>query len=154
MAFLSDQDQQVLRDKFAAEMDRDVRLLFFTRRPSRLILPGQPPPEQDFQYLRQAEQLMEEVAALSPKLKLEVIDFQADAARARAYAVDKVPALMLEADGTALRFFGLPAGYEFSTFIQDVLDLSTNHIELSDEAQRFLQGLEQDVHLQVFVTPT
>ena len=52
------------------------------------------------------------------------------------------------------RFLGVVAGHEFSTLIQDILDLSTNTIELSDETKEILSGLEEDVHLQVFVTPT
>lgn len=154
MAFLSDQDQQALREKFAAEMRDDVRLHFFTRSAPVLIIPGQAPPQHDYQYLQQAQELMQEVTALSPKLSLEIHDIQTDAAAARAYRVDSVPALMVQAGDTALRFFGLPAGYEFSTFIQDVLDLSTGSIQLSDETQTFLRELNQDVHLRVFVTPT
>lgn len=154
MAFLSDQDQQALREKFSAEMRDDVRLHFFTRSAPALIIPGQAQPEHDYQYLRQAEELMQEVTALSPKLSLTVHDVQRDAAAARQHRIDKVPALVVQANDTGLRFFGLPAGYEFSTFIQDVVDLSTGNIQLSEETQTYLRGLEQDVHLLVFVTPT
>lgn len=154
MAFLSEQDQQALREKFAEEMRDDVRLHFFTQTASPLVLPGQAQPEGDFQYLRQAQELMQEVTALSPKLSLEIHDVRTDAAKAREHGVDRVPALLVQSGDTALRFFGLPAGYEFSTFIQDVIDLSTGSIQLSEAAQTYLKGLEQDVHLRVFVTPT
>ena len=154
MGFLSEQDQQTLRSKFAEEMDKDVKLLLFTRTAPLLIVPGQEQNPQDYEYLRQARELMEEIAALSPKLSLEVCDVRTDAARAQEYHVDKLPAVLLESGETALRFFGLPAGYEFSTFIQDTLDLSRGDIQLSDEAQTYLRNLDHDVHLQVFVTPT
>ena len=154
MAFLPEQDQQALREKFATEMQADVRLHFFTMTAPVLVLPGQAQPEHDYQYLRQAQELMQEVTALSPKLSLDVHDIRSDTAVAREYRIDKVPALVVQVKDTGLRFFGLPAGYEFSTFIQDVIDLSTGNIQLSEETQTFLRGLEQDVHLQVFVTPT
>jgi hypothetical protein len=54
----------------------------------------------------------------------------------------------------AVRFLGLPAGYEFSTLAADLVDLSTGHVDLSAPAQAELRELAQDVHLQVFVPPT
>ena len=54
----------------------------------------------------------------------------------------------------AIRFLGLPAGYEFSTLVADIVDVSTGNIALSEATQEELRGLEQDLHLQVFVTPT
>ena len=54
----------------------------------------------------------------------------------------------------AIRFLGLPAGYEFSTLIADIVDVSTGTVALSEATQTELRGLEQDLHLQVSVTPT
>src|SRR5437016_5043564 len=115
MAFLSDQDQQLLREKFAEEMQKDVKLRLFTRTAPLIFVPGQEQQNaQDFEYLRQARELMEEIVGLSPKLSLEVHDIRTDPAKAQDYQVDKIPAVLLESGDTALRFFGLPAGYEFS----------------------------------------
>ncbi len=54
----------------------------------------------------------------------------------------------------AVRFLGLPAGYEFSTLIADIVDASTGQLALSEATQDELRALDQDLHLQVFVTPT
>ena len=67
-----------------------------------------------------------------------------------------VPALVLRGPTEAglVRFFGLPAGYEFSTLIADIVDVSKNNIQLSERTQTELANLTEDVHIQVFVTPT
>lgn len=154
MAFIPESDQQLLRQMFADQLQQDITLKLFTRREPSLIIPGAPEP--DMGLLRQTRQLMEEVTALSPKIRLDVLDVVGDAEAFRSYRIDRdlLPAVLVEAEATALRFIGVPAGSEFSTFIQDILDLSQGSVKLSEETQEYLRGLEKDVHLQVFVTPT
>jgi len=53
-----------------------------------------------------------------------------------------------------VRFLGLLAGYEFSTLIADIVDVSTANVSLSETTHAELRGIDQDLHLQVFVTPT
>ncbi|HEV2582228.1 MAG TPA: hypothetical protein VGT44_15335 [Ktedonobacteraceae bacterium] len=53
-----------------------------------------------------------------------------------------------------MRFFGIPAGYEFSWLVEDLLDLSTGTTKLSEKTRTALQEIDQDLHIQVFVTPT
>jgi glutaredoxin-like protein len=53
-----------------------------------------------------------------------------------------------------VRYFGIPAGYEFSTLIEDILDVSRGTTNLSDTTREILATIDQDLHIQVFVTPT
>ena len=53
-----------------------------------------------------------------------------------------------------MRFIGLPAGYEFSTLVADLVDVSKGTPALSETTQDELRELDQDLQLQVFVTPT
>lgn len=56
---------------------------------------------------------------------------------------------------TGIRYLGFPGGQEFTTFLQDLVDLSTHEsVTLSDETQDWLRSLTEPVHLEVFVTPT
>jgi alkyl hydroperoxide reductase subunit AhpF len=56
---------------------------------------------------------------------------------------------------TGIRYLGFPGGQEFTTFLQDLVDLSTNEaVSLSAETQEWLRSLTEPVHLEVFVTPT
>lgn len=150
MPYIPDEDQQFLREQFSEHMEQQVTVLLFTKKPSVLFIPGTP----DTSQLQQTQELLEEVASLSDKLAIEVYDYVNDGEITRQHKVDKIPAVLLQSDGTALRFFGTPAGYEFSTLIQDIFDLSTGNIELAEETQEYLRNLDHDIHIQVFVTPT
>ena len=152
--FISAKDQQFLRDKFDTELTNDVKISLFTQRETRIMLPGVDP--QLSEYCAHANQLMNEVASLSDKIDLNIYYFITDTSKAQEYKIDKVPAIVLESEGNsgAPRFFGLPAGYEFSTFLQDILDVSNGNIDLSEEAQQQLKEITKDVHILVFTTPT
>jgi hypothetical protein len=56
--------------------------------------------------------------------------------------------------GANVRFLGLPGGYEFSTLLADVVDVSKGRTDLSAEALALVRAIDTPVHIQVFVTPT
>jgi glutaredoxin-like protein len=131
-------------------LERPVRMVMFTQGEGGAL---------ECQYCTETRELAEEVASLSDKLSVEVKDFQADEALAKAYGVDKIPALVLAADGTApasarVRFYGIPAGYEFSSLLEDLRMVSSGKHGLSDETMAAIAQLKEPVHIQVFVTPT
>ena len=99
-------------------------------------------------------QLLTELDALSDKLSYQHTGI-ADASR---YGLDEesLPSILLEGpEGVSrARFTGAPAGHEFGVLIQDIVDLSQGQITLSDATKRYLESLTEDVHLQVFTTPT
>lgn len=150
MALIAEKDQAFLREKFDQELTDAVTIKLFTQRETRLTIPGLECP-----YCPETNQLMEEVAALSEKITLEAYDFAADAATFREHNIERIPAIVLRGrDSQTLRFFGIPSGYEFPSFIQDILELSTGQLHLSQATVQELQAIDQDVHIQVFVTPT
>ena len=113
------------------------------------------------------EPFARELVALTDKLEVVVHDVQAEPALAQQCGTDgALPVLLVEpvaeagakvagsTTGGAMRFVGLPAGYEFSTLIADIVDVSSGTVGLSQQTQDELRGLDQDLHLQVFVTPT
>ncbi|MFQ6117709.1 MAG: thioredoxin family protein, partial [Candidatus Bipolaricaulia bacterium] len=53
-----------------------------------------------------------------------------------------------------IKFYGPPAGHEFSSLVEDVIDVSRGEVELPPDVVEELQELDTDVHIQVFVTPT
>ncbi len=105
-------------------------------------------------------QLAEEVAALSDKLELQAYDLDEHAAIAQSYGIDKAPSLVIAAkDGeeirdVGVRYSGIPAGHEFSSFIHSLILVSGRESGLNEATRDFLAKLTQPVHLQVFVTPT
>ena len=163
MPFLSEADQNELKDIFSKQMQQSVRLRVLTKPTSKLYIPGQ----QLCATCSEAEPFARELAALSDKLEVLVHDLQAEPALAEQFGTNgTLPVIQVEpvsdagAEDTtpktsgAMRFVGLPAGYEFSTLIADILDVSSGTVALSQATQDELRALDEDVHLQVFVTPT
>lgn len=136
-------DQEAIKERFA-EMAGKVKVLMFEA-------------ALDCPYCPQTKQILTELAALSDKIDVETYNFHTDAAAVSKYRVDKVPAIVLLDESEkdfGIRFYGIPSGYEFATLIEDLLMVSTGKTELSKGTVSALQALGQDVHLQVFVTPT
>ncbi len=103
-------------------------------------------------------QLVEEIATLSEKITVDVRDFQRDADLARQYGVDKIPAIVMltgeQRTHHGIRFYGIPSGYEFSSFIEDLRMAGRGDAGLSATTRQEIQRITRPVHIQVFVTPT
>ena len=151
MPLLSSENQTEIKRIFE-ELSDDVRMEFFTQHESPIIVPGR----DDCPTCKDARQLLEEVAALSDKLHLEVHEVNGDRDIARQNNIDRVPALVMTGDSVngKVRYFGLPSGYEFSVLLGSLIDVSKGQTDLSEETLEFLNGLDKDLHIQVFVTPT
>jgi alkyl hydroperoxide reductase subunit AhpF len=150
MGFLSPQDQQEIRNLFD-RLSGDVKLVYFTQRESPIFIPGE-----ECETCKDTRLLLEEVTELSDKLSLEVHDFVADSEVARQYDVDRIPALVMTGDAVKgrIRYFGMPAGHEFSVLLGSLIDASTGQTEVADETRQILDEIKTDIHIQVFVTPT
>ena len=143
------QEKARLKRDFRKHLKGDVVLRLFTQRPSPIAIPGR-----ECRYCPQVQQLLEEMTDLSPKLKLEIVDFHAEAEAARAEGVTRVPATVVEQDsGGRVRFYGLPLGYELPVFIESLKAVSRGATRLSVNTRKELRRVNRPVHLQVFVTP-
>jgi hypothetical protein len=93
MPFLSEADQDQLKEIFTNQMDRPVRLRVLTKPTSKLYIPGQ----QLCATCSEGEPFARELASLSDKLQVVVHDVQAEPSVAQAYAVDgTLPIILLE----------------------------------------------------------
>ncbi|MCX7624040.1 MAG: thioredoxin family protein [Thermomicrobium sp.] len=150
MAILSPADQEYLRGVFAERLRDPVTIELYTQRVTAISIPGY-----ECATCRETNQLLEEVAALSDKITLQMYDLLQDAERARAAGIEEIPAIVLKGHNKGtLRFIGVPAGYEFATLIEDIIDVSRGTTELSPLSRETLAKLAQPVHIKVFVTPT
>ena len=141
MAFINESQQKKLKEHFN-ELAGNVKLIVFTQ-------------EMECQYCKETRELMEEVTPLSDKISLEVYDFAKDKEIAEKYGIDKIPATVIEGEKDyGIRFFGIPAGYEFVSLIDAITTVSTRDTGLSDETKAALDQLATDVHIQVFITLT
>jgi glutaredoxin-like protein len=106
-------------------------------------------------YCHETRELIEEVAALSDRLSVEVYDFVNDKAVADELGIDKIPAVaIVGAKDYGIRLYGIPAGYEFGSLIEDIRLVACGDSGLSPETRKMVAKLTKPVKLQVFITPT
>ena len=150
MTLIPDKDKQALKDRFKKELKNDVTIRLFTQKTFGLTIPGR-----ECRYCDQTQALMEEMAALSPKLHMEVKDFYSQSQEAKEAGVERIPAIVLTKDaGSNVKFYGIPAGNEFINVLEDIVTLSRGVSPLSLDTRKKLKRLKEDVHIQVFITPT
>ena len=141
MGLLKDRDKKTIKKEFA-KLPEPVKLIMFTQ-------------AMECQFCHETRELMEEVAALSDKLSVEVYDFIKDKERVLHYGIDKIPATVVEGKkDSGIRFFRIPSGYEFTSLMEAVLRVSTGESGLSDKTKALVKTINTLVHIQVFVTPT
>ena len=142
MSILQPRDEEAVRKEFQ-RIAGPVKLVVFSQ---ELVA-------QDL--CRQNEQLIKEVAALSDRISVEVLNPVVDRERAMAYGIEDVPATVVEgARDYGVRFLGIPAGYEFSNLIDSIVAVSSGEASLMAETKSSLATLAGDVEIKVFSTPT
>ena len=100
-------------------------------------------------------QILEELAALSDKIRLTVHEFAEAREAASRLKVDKIPGVVIRGPANrAIKFYGIPSGSEFPGLIEGIVDASRGKVDHAPEAARRLKKLREDVTIQVLVTPT
>ena len=146
---IQEQQKSQLKRTFRKDLRADVEMRLFTQRPSPITVPGR-----ECRYCVETQQMLEELVALSPKLRLEVVDIFAQPELAKDEDIERVPALAFGPKGKAkLRFFGIPGGYQLSVIVENIKTMSRGVSPLSMDTRKGLQRIDQPVQIQVFVTP-
>jgi glutaredoxin-like protein len=142
MALLKEKDRQFLKEEFGKRLKDPVKLLVFTQTIA-------------CDFCQQNEDIASEVAGLSDKITVETYNFVLDKAVVKQYGIDKIPALALVGPKDyGMRFYGIPAGYEFTTLVEDILMVSSGDAGFSPEIRELVDLVKTPIHIQIFVTPT
>ena len=144
--FLDDKIIKQVEEAFA-EIQEPVQVLYFGT-------------QHNCETCADTQRLLEEVTSTSDKIMLSVYDIREDREIAEKFNVTNAPGIVIAAkDDTdvknlGVQFSGIPAGYEFSTLVNDILAVSRRDSGLNEKTREFLKHLDQPLHLQVFVTPS
>jgi glutaredoxin-like protein len=142
MSLIPDDKKELLRNELKEKMEDAVKIIMFTQ-------------ELECRFCSDTRQLIQEFAALSDRITVEVYDFMADAGKVKEYGIDKIPALAIVGKKDyGVRIYGIPYGYEFQTLIEAVINVSRGRTDLSDSTKAILAEVKAPVHIQVFVTLT
>lgn len=109
------------------------------------------------EYCAEIEELSSELEMLSHgKIKTQRLIIEDARELADRLKVKRAPATVVTDDGHnfALKFYGLPSGYEFSALLSDIEDISNGKSSLRASTIESVQSLQRPVHIQVFVTPS
>ena len=143
MALISDEDKEYLKKEFEDKLAGNVKLVMFTQH------------DHECRYCKETREIVETLATLSDRIDAEVYHFMDDKEKADEYGVDKIPAIAIIGEKDyGVKFYGIPSGYEFTTLIQDILEVSKGETALSEESKKEIAKIDKPLHLQVFVTPT
>jgi glutaredoxin-like protein len=142
MPLLSEQDTEFLKKDFSGKLKNNVKLIFFKAEDACL-------------YCKEVKDILTEVAGLSDKLSLEEYDFDKDTDKVKLYGIKRTPAIVIEGDKDyGVRFYGMPAGHEFMTLVNGIINVSTKETGLSEKTVEKLKEIIKPYNIQVFVTPT
>jgi len=143
MGLVPEEHKMHLKEELQQNIRDSVRIVVFTQ-------------EMECQFCKESRELVQEVASLVPdKIKVEIYDFVKDVEKAKEYGVDKVPAIaIVGAKDYGIRYYGIPYGYEFNPFIDNLINVSKGTTNLSEDTKTKLKSLDKPVHIQVFVTLT
>jgi glutaredoxin-like protein len=154
MDLLSQEVVDATKKKFEEDLENRVTLVLFTQEPQRLVVPDYLK-GQECRFCKETRQLVEEISNLSDKIDLKIYDFEGDKEKVSTYGIDKIPAIAVRGEKDfGIRFYGIPSGYEYTSLIEAIIDVSTGRTDLSQKTKDALSGLSQDFHIQVFVSPT
>jgi alkyl hydroperoxide reductase subunit AhpF len=139
---------------FRPEDEARVReLLDVLERPVELVVALGPeetplPGARDIDFGAETQRVVESLASLSEHLSYRAED--------RTPGVDLFPAVLVlpEGEDVGLRYYGLPWGYEVGSLIGAVLEAGKRESSLAPQSLERLAALEQDLAIDVFVTPT
>ena len=139
MPIINEKDATFLKETFEESLRADVTLLFFTQ-------------EHECMYCRETREFLEELASHSDKVHLEIYDLVRDAGKAKEHGIEKIPAIKIVGEHDyGVLYFGMPIGYEFSVFVEDLIDVSWGTTQMDPEAMALILPIDEDLHIQVFV---
>jgi glutaredoxin-like protein len=141
MAMIQEKDRTQISTIFNA-LQNEVKIVTFTQ-------------EFECEFCRMTRELAEELQGLSAKIRVEVYDFVKNPDIVKKYTIDKIPAtVVLGEQDYGIRFYGVPAGYEFTSLIEDIMYVSRRNPDLPKDILIELAKVDQPVHIQVLTSPT
>jgi len=143
MMIIDEESAKALKEKFANEMKREVKLKVFLDEEEKI--------GGSKQFI---EQFLRELKEISEgKINFEI--YKRDSEEAKKYGVDKAPTILIDPDNSyKIVYLGLPLGEEAWAFIDTIVQVSKDESLLTNKSKEKLNQLKEEREILVFVTPT
>ncbi len=128
-------------EEIFGNMRSEVRILFFVD-------------SKRCEFCETIEKLLDELVELTDKISYDKIT--AGSTEANDHGIEMTPAMIPltpEGDDKGIRFYGIPSGHEFGTFLKTLVDFSAGAVpEISERSLERLDSIDDPVDIKVFVT--
>jgi glutaredoxin-like protein len=105
-------------------------------------------------FCNTAEELVCRLAEMSEKIIVLRSGFDPEDPAAKDYGIDRHPAIIIHGkQDYGVRFFGVPIGYQFGVFVEDLVMASSGMTDLSEEVKIKLRSVKRPVSIQVYTLP-
>ncbi|MBD3408338.1 MAG: glutaredoxin [Candidatus Lokiarchaeota archaeon] len=110
--------------------------------------------EHDCLYCNDTQALADQVAELSERVRVKIHKGSEGAILMEELGVEMHPAIVLHGkEKYKIRFYGIPAGHEFSAFIAGVVLAGTGVAQLPPGIIEDIEAIDEPIHIRVFTTP-
>jgi alkyl hydroperoxide reductase subunit AhpF len=159
MGIMDSDVRETVRKYLGQKMTVPARLVVFTNNKDDDAVVGVRTGESS----RQTQELMEEIAALSDAIRLEVYDIHEHAELVSDWGILAAPTVALgpvtDAGGNGqspprVRFIGYPGGHEFTSFLETLGSIGRDNWGLAEDTVGLLSRVDRDIDIKTFVTPT
>ena len=136
---LNTEVENQLKDVFSG-MTKDITMVLFTS-------------QDNCDSCEPTQQLLSEVAALSPRINLVEKDLNSE--EAKTYEIERVPAFVMlndKGEDLGVKFNGIPAGHEINSFVSAIMEVGGQESELPAEIMERIAKINKPVNIKVFVT--
>ena len=140
MTVLGEREREAVASVLAT-LERDVQVtleLGPTAAPVTLLAAG----GREIDSGAQTQAVLEDVCSLSDRVTLEIVEHDEPGPWPRTTI------------GPGLVYLGMPLGYELTTLVHGIVEAGRAEPSLTEASRERLAGLERDVAIDVYVTPT
>jgi glutaredoxin-like protein len=105
-------------------------------------------------YCNDTRDMAEMIAELSDKVTVEEHKGPLTSGPAKEMGIEYTPAMVLHGkDAYHIKFYGIPAGHEFSALIGGIIDVSAGVAPLPPDIIEDIKSIDKPIRIRVFVTP-
>jgi glutaredoxin-like protein len=141
---IDDKLKQELKGMFAKELSGNVKLWLFTSSN-----------KEECPYCEATAEMAAELAGVDARISLFQYTVEDNAKEAKVMGIERAPALLIQGEKAhSVYYYGIPAGYEFSSLVEDIIDVSKGSTRLAERTKEAVRKIDRNVDIKVFVTPT
>jgi len=141
-----DKTRQQIREKFDAELKDNVSIKLFS---SNLITENN-----NNEFINFTKEFLKELSEINSKIHVDFNGMYEEEAKERNVTVSPTVIIGNDNGWYPVQYFGAPAGYEGSSFIESISMISRGDSALDASSRKKLKNIDRDMLIETYVTPS